>query len=188
MWQPLMSSGLTLSNFSRNKMGPRASRPGVASFAFLLPLYLPLSDISAGSLSSKGAVMLGQANLVPVLGPGGTERWKETGQETSCGRWKDWRERRREMGKRNCIYWLGARFCDLQLVMWSCEQSFVKSCSQTDVRQWWKEVFCFVLSYIQHFAHKILLEKLYMILSQRYGSPASFASASGVYTSIPNFV
>lgn len=119
MWQPLMSSGLTLSNFSGSKMGPRASRPGVASFAFLLPLHLPLSDISAGSLSSKGAEMLGQANLVPVLSPGGTERWKETGQETSCGRWKDCRERRREMGKRNCIYWLGARFCDLQFVMWS---------------------------------------------------------------------
>ena len=74
MWQPLMSSGLTLSNFSGNKMGPRASRPEVASFAFLLPLHLLPSDVSAGSLSSKGAAILGQANLVPVLGPGGPER------------------------------------------------------------------------------------------------------------------
>lgn len=168
-------------------MGPKASRPEAASFAFLLPLQLWLSDISARSLPKVLWCWLRPVwNLSSAAG---THR----GEKKQCRRpvGEGGRTGEREGGKwgRGTAYIaLGLVFVTSNLWCGPCEQSFVESCSPTDVRQWWKEAFCFVLSHIQHFAHKVLLEKLYTIPSCWYRSPGNCPSASGIYTSVFNFV
>lgn len=142
-------------DFTESELEPRASGLEVVFFIFLLPSSFP-AGWHFCKVFSKGAVM-------PILSPRDIQK-KRQGRRAVRDDVRSG-ENKEENGEEELYIWAGARFCDFKEWCGPCEQRFVESCCQTDMRQCWKEIYCSMLSHIQHFAHKVLLEKLCMIRS-----------------------